>query len=270
LAGITMDLIGASSYIWKHEHNIAHHQFTNTIADPDATAGAPFIRFHPTQKWNKLHRLQHFYTWVAYTSVTIKWYFSDIIYALTGTYRHVPMYSPSLSEIIMMLLTKINIMYWILILPILKHGAFYGSVLPLVGMACISVFFALQFAPTHIADDVIFPEEYKTEKDWAKLQVMSTSNYSMGSFLATWFSAGLNYQIEHHLFPTMAHTQLPEIAPIVRETCKEFNVPYFAHANYWEALKHHYNHLKRMSVPPSEAKPFKLCDMNSLTTAKSK
>jgi len=265
LAGMTMDIIGASSYVWKHEHNIGHHQFTNTMTDPDASAGSPFIRFHPSQKWNKLHRVQHLYTWIAYCFVALKWYISDVGYTLSGMYRHIPMYPASKSEVLLMLITKLNIVYWMLILPIQRHGLFQAGGLILIGLACISFFFALQFAPTHIADDVIFPEEFKSERDWAKLQVMSTSNYSVDSFLATWFSAGLNYQIEHHLFPTLAHTNLPEIAPIVKETCKEFHVPYFSHSSYWEALKHHYNHLKRMSVPPSEATPFKLSEMPSLT-----
>ena len=37
---------------------------------------------------------------------------------------------------------------------------------------------------------------------------------------------GINYQIEHHLFPTLCNHKLAEISPIVKKTCKEFNIPH--------------------------------------------
>eukprot|EP00753_Platysulcus_tardus_P021408 PLAT896.1.p1 GENE.PLAT896.1~~PLAT896.1.p1 ORF type:complete len:523 (+),score=173.82 PLAT896.1:130-1698(+) len=61
---------------------------------------------------------------------------------------------------------------------------------------------------------------------WAKRQVETSNNYALHSWLWTWLSNGLNYQIEHHLFPAINHEHLPLIAPIVQATCKEFGVHY--------------------------------------------
>eukprot|EP01088_Endostelium_zonatum_P017953 TRINITY_DN5569_c4_g1_i2.p1 TRINITY_DN5569_c4_g1~~TRINITY_DN5569_c4_g1_i2.p1 ORF type:complete len:108 (-),score=24.30 TRINITY_DN5569_c4_g1_i2:88-411(-) len=90
------------------------------------------------------------------------------------------------------------------------------------------------------------------ERDWAKCQVLTTANYNTTSKVSEWLSGGLNFQIEHHLFPTISHTHLREISGIVKKTCGEFRVPYFEHKSYWGALKHHYEHLKRMGKPPGE------------------
>lgn len=103
-----------------------------------------------------------------------------------------------------------------ILLPCYLHGTFYGLLCMAVTFCTASYAFALQFVVTHLADDVAFPEESNQDNDWAKCQVFGSSNYSTANPLATWFSGGLNFQIEHHLFPTIAHTRLPEIAPIVK------------------------------------------------------
>eukprot|EP01090_Pellita_catalonica_P014830 TRINITY_DN3871_c0_g1_i2.p2 TRINITY_DN3871_c0_g1~~TRINITY_DN3871_c0_g1_i2.p2 ORF type:complete len:287 (-),score=21.38 TRINITY_DN3871_c0_g1_i2:372-1232(-) len=258
-AGFCCDLIGASSYVWHHEHNIGHHQFTNSMQDPDAMAGSPFIRYHPNQKWSPRHRFQFLYTWFAYFAVAFKWYVSDYGYYYSGEYRGIKMYKPSTLEFIVFVMGKIQVIFWVFLVPAYLHRSLYAAVfLPLLCFAFVGIFFALHFAPTHLADDVVFPEEFKNETDWAKLQVLTTSNYAMDSTIATWCSAGLNFQVEHHLFPTIAHTYYPAIAPIVQKTCKEFGMPYFAHDTYFDAVKHHFLHLWRMGINPDDSKPYKL------------
>jgi len=254
--GMFMDFMGASSFVWKHEHNIGHHQFTNSTLDPDSTSGFPILRYNPAQKWRKYHKWQHFYIWFAYLFVGLKWYVSDVVYAIKGYYRDMKMYKPSTEEVWVLILSKSSAVIWGFLVPVYFNGIFYGIILSALSLGLAGYCFALQFVVTHLADDVVFPEEYKQEKDWAKCQVLTTANYAMGSKIATWLSGGLNYQIEHHLFPTIAHVYLPEIAPLVQEICKEFQVPYFAHKSYWEALCHHYQHLKRMSISPEQATAF--------------
>lgn len=256
IAGMFMDFMGASSLVWKHEHNIGHHQFTNSSQDPDSTTGFPMIRYNPVQPWKWYHAYQHFYAWLLYPFICYKWYLSDIIFILTGQYRGVPMYKPSKSEFVMLCITKISVPIFVASFPLYLHGFFYTLALINVTFMFASYCFALQFIVTHLADDVIFPEEFKNETDWAKCQVLSSSNYSSGNALTTWLSGGLNYQIEHHLFPTISHVHLPRVAPIVRQTCEDFGVPYFVHDCFWTALVHHYAHIKRMAQPPHIAKPF--------------
>lgn len=82
-----MDLMGSSSLVWKHEHNIGHHQYTNTSQDPDATTAFPMLRYHPSQPWRSYHRYQHYYVWLLYPFIVYKWYLSDIMFVIKKQYR---------------------------------------------------------------------------------------------------------------------------------------------------------------------------------------
>lgn len=58
------------------------------------------------------------------------------------------------------------------------------------------------------------------------LQVRHSGNFSNGNAFVTHVMGGINYQIEHHLFPSMSHMLYAEIAPIVKDACEEFSIPY--------------------------------------------
>ncbi|CAM9974953.1 unnamed protein product [Hapterophycus canaliculatus] len=66
---------------------------------------------------------------------------------------------------------------------------------------------------------------------------------------------GINFQIEHHLFPSMSHMLYAEIAPIVRNACKEFDIPYNAHPSLWSAYKSYLKHLVVCSEMAEAAAP---------------
>lgn len=83
----------------------------------------------------------------------------------------------------------------VVLLPCLLHGIAYGLLCMTITFCVASYAFALQFVTTHLADDVIFPEELNEENDWAKCQVLGSSNYATSSSVATWLSGGLNYQV---------------------------------------------------------------------------
>ena len=60
---------------------------------------------------------------------------------------------------------------------------------------------------------------------------------------------GLNFQIEHHLFPHICHAHLKQIAPIVRETAQEFKVPYHENRSFWSAIRSHFRTLQKLDDP---------------------
>ena len=78
-------------------------------------------------------------------------------------------------------------------------------------------------------------------------QLLTSSNYSLNNKWFSWLIGGLNYQIEHHLFPNICHVHYHEISKIVKRTAEEYNLPYHASNTFISALKHHYLHLKEMS-----------------------
>ena len=66
----------------------------------------------------------------------------------------------------------------------------------------------------------------------------------MNNKLLTWFCGGLNYQVEHHLFPSICHIHYPRISKIVEKTADEFNLPYHNQENFLSAVADHYTTLK--------------------------
>jgi linoleoyl-CoA desaturase len=249
IAALSIDFMGGSSMIWRSEHNLGHHVHTNHDNDPDTTSGWPIIRFNPETGHKWWHRYQHIYGWLTYAFVAPRWYFND--FALMNNLPVEQQVDVPRSEWHWFWFFKVLFPLWMIVFPSFYIG-FGKSVGYYLMMSTFSSYcFALQFAPTHISADADFlPSKISDCKDWATLQVHASTNYSVGGFLATWFSGGLNYQIEHHLFPSIAHPYYPEISHIVQDACVEFGVPYMSHTSWLAGFWAHYDHLYRMGQDP--------------------
>ena len=88
------------------------------------------------------------------------------------------------------------------------------------------------------------------QDDWAAHQLKTTTNFAQKSWAFSWFVGGLNFQVEHHLFPTICHVHYPEVAKIVKSTAEEFGVPYLENKTFWEALGSHVRTLQRFGKLP--------------------
>ena len=86
----------------------------------------------------------------------------------------------------------------------------------------------------------------KHPRDWGALQLETTVDFQHGHWFPVTMTGGLGFQIEHHLFPTLSYSRLGEIAPIVQQTCDEFDVPYFYFPTATQALGAHYRFLRQM------------------------
>ena len=94
------------------------------------------------------------------------------------------------------------------------------------------------------------PEQTGTmENTWAIHQLITTANFACKNKFITWFSGGLNHQIEHHLFPSICHVHYRKISKIVRETAKEFGLPYYEHTKFRLALASHLGVLRQFGRP---------------------
>jgi len=256
LASFCIDIMGGSWLIWTMQHNVGHHPHANRQGDyededfdPDSRSGFPLITLSPHFKPKEFHKYQHLYIWLLFPFVGIKWMYGDLKYFFKGKYQSMEFWEFPNSTVILQIITKSIFLLHSFFLPIYFHGFLHGLILCCILFAVNSYVFSLAFAVNHLTDVTLFPNEDDVEKDWAKLQVMTSSNFSVGSPLASLFVGGLNLQIEHHLFPYISHINVPLISPIVQQTCKEFNVPYFAFPSYWEAIKSYYYHLKKMGNP---------------------
>lgn len=257
LLGLTMDLSGASSFYWKKEHTIDHHTFTN-IADHDGDLGVPFVlRLCPKAPRHWFHRFQHIYAPFLYSINFIKWlYYSDVKRICNIVkYRNNAPGNPSDLEIFLMILFKfIHISLFIvipmLLLPVTWWVVLLGyfSFLATAGLT-ITVIFQL----AHIVEDVAFPlpdEEGKMENSFLKHQLATTSNFAVNSKLVNFLFGGLNFQVEHHIFPHVCHTHLKHISPIVRETAQEFGLPYHENLTFFAAVRSHFRTLRRLGRNP--------------------
>eukprot|EP01125_Pyxidicula_operculata_P022741 TRINITY_DN9543_c0_g1_i1.p1 TRINITY_DN9543_c0_g1~~TRINITY_DN9543_c0_g1_i1.p1 ORF type:complete len:436 (-),score=72.88 TRINITY_DN9543_c0_g1_i1:167-1474(-) len=254
ITGMFQDIMSASSLVWQHNHNIGHHANTNYDNDPDAITGYPFIRLSPHKPHLPHHKYQHYYIWFLYCGVTFRWFFADIVELFTKESPPVKINDVVITRRYLALFVMIKVVSVSIILSIIAYNGLARGILTVLMIgAGASLTAALNFAVTHISDIVHFPTDKPQSVDWAKSQVLTSSNYSVGNLFACLSSGGLNYQIEHHLFPTINHPYYADIAPIVEKTCKEFNVPYRKHENFLGALYQHYLHLYHLGNPDEKS-----------------
>jgi len=259
IASRAMDLMGASSVVWIHQHNVGHHPNSNRQGDscttecdqddPDTRSGSPIVRMASAQPLLWYHQYQHFYIWLLFCFVTTKWYVNDIRSFSRGKYINIDFFKLPLSEYLFLGFAKFVYAMYVFVVPLYLHSIFRALILISLFKATMSYMFVLMFSVNHLTNESTFPDEKVTNRDWATLQVLTSSNFSVGSEFWTWMSGGLNYQIEHHLFPYLCHVYLPQISPIVQQTCKEYNVPYKAFPSFWDAFVSFSQYLKDLGTP---------------------
>ena len=108
---------------------------------------------------------------------------------------------------------------------------------------------ALIFQPAHVLEETEFFEREENgsmENNWAIHQLKTTANFAKGSRLFSWLIGGLNFQIEHHLFPNICHVHYRKISKIVKETCQNLTSPYHEHVTFYGALKSHFSLLHQL------------------------
>lgn len=263
LLGYTLNMVGANATVWKIQHNVLHHSYTN-IHEGDDDINAPFfLRFSPNMPKNSLHPYQHWYTWFFYGLSTISWVTSkDFIrfdrYYKMGLIKGENVYRNTVLKIVAW---KIVYYAFTLGLPIAFSGFGVGQILLafLILHFITGLSISLVFQTAHIMPEVIFPvadESGTVEGERMLHQLATTSNYSEKSTVFSWMIGGLNYQVEHHLFPDICHVHYRKIAPIVKATAAEYNIPYYSKKTFFDALKSHCEmlyHLGNAEMEPVKA-----------------
>lgn len=249
----TLDLIGGSSYMWRFKHNVLHHTYPNVEGIDDDIEAQPFLRMSEGQRRRPWHALQHFYLWAAYALLPVKWHFvDDYLSVVTGRVNGQEFVRPKGAELVLFVFGKLFFYTWALVIPALFHSPLWVLAGYVVLAASAGITLGTVFQLAHCVEGVEFcdvPESGQMEDPWAEHQIATTSNFSPKSRFLTWFLGGLNYQIEHHLFPRIGHTHYPAISKIVQEVCAEFGVRYQTQPTLWRALSAHVGHLKGLGRP---------------------
>ena len=253
LLGYTFNLIGANATIWKIQHNILHHTYTN-IDHADDDLNAPFfLRFSPHAKHYWIHQFQHIYIWFFYGISTISWITTkDFVrlkrYKDMGFFDKKHAYEKTL---IGMTAWKLFYYSYALVLPLIMVPFSWWIIL----LAFFSMHFvtgllvSIVFQIAHIMPVNEFPlpdEQGMMNDNWYGHQFATTSNFSPNSNLLFWLIGGLNYQVEHHVLPDVCHVHYKNLTKIVRETAQEFGMPYHVKRSFVHAIGDHTKMLRML------------------------
>jgi linoleoyl-CoA desaturase len=258
LAALSMDMIGASSYLWRWKHVVYHHTYPNVPGqDTDIDVG-PIARLAPQQRRRWFHRWQHLYLWPLYAVTASAWHlFGDFRDVIAGSIRDHRIPRPRGWDLAVFLGGKAVSIALLLGIPMLVHEwwvvvTFYAVVTAVVGLVLTVVF---QLA--HCVAEADFPQPadggHHMEDAWAVHQVQTTVDFARNSRLLCWYLGGLNFQVVHHVFPRICHIHYPALARIIEDTSREFGVRYSAHTSFLAGVVSHYRWLRDLGRPQPAA-----------------
>lgn len=261
LMGSSIYILAGNVYNWKVQHNVLHHTFTNIQGhDEDIDAGR-IIRFTRHAKWLKIHKFQKYYSFFLYGLLTINW-------AITTDFKQMHSYlkrklsygkfpNPT-KEWTVLIVTKIAYYLLWIVLPLLILDIAWWKVL--IGFFAMhytaGMILSVVFQLAHVVPKTDMPlpdKEGNLEHTWAIHQLYTTSNFAPANKFISWYTGGLNHQVEHHIFPHISHIHYGKIAKIVKATALEFNLPYNEYKTTRRAIIEHFKQLKSLGVKPAHA-----------------
>jgi linoleoyl-CoA desaturase len=261
LLGYSFDLMGANGYMWKITHNVIHHTYTNIHGVDEDLTVSPLLRLSPDAPRYGFHRYQHLYGWLAYGLATLNWLFlkdyQQFLKKDIGPYTNK---THPRKEVVILLVTKAFVLFYSLVVPLLVLPLPWWQVL--VGFLAMhltaGIILGVIFQLAHVVEGPDFPLPDGggvMEHAWILHEMHTTANFAASNRLLSWYIGGLNYQIEHHLFPQVCSIHYPALSPIVREVAEKHGVPYHYHPTLRAAVGSHYAMLKRLGRPEPVVEP---------------
>jgi linoleoyl-CoA desaturase len=257
--GYSLNMVGANAFNWKMQHNVLHHTFTNVHEEDEDISPRGVLRLSPHSSWKKIHRYQFIYAWFLYGLMTIVWlFFKDFVrivrYHKSGLAKKHK--ANITTEWFILVATKLIYIGYIFVIPLVFTSlGWWQILLGVLIMHYIAGFIlAIIFQPAHVIDGTEFPlpdDNNALENNWAVHQLLTTTNFGNNSTWFSWYVGGLNFQIEHHLFPNVCHVHYRKIAGIVKDTASEFGLPYKSARTFLQALAGHTRLLKQLGARPA-------------------
>lgn len=249
----TIYLLGSNSLNWKIQHNVLHHTYTNISGlDEDIDNKGP-IRLAEKMPYKKIYKFQYLYAVFFYGLMTLAMLVNDFIrlrkYSKMGLLgAQNKELGPEFSK---MVLRKILYLLAIFGLPLwLTTFSFWQILLGFFVMHWVaSIILSLVFQLAHVVEGTDQEgTEHDITSDWHVHQLKTTSDFAKDNWLLSWYVGGLNFQVEHHLFPTICHVHYKNLAPIVAETARQYNIPYHAQPSFLAALSSHFKKLRELGL----------------------
>jgi linoleoyl-CoA desaturase len=256
--GLSLNVVGGNAFNWKVQHNVLHHTYTNIHDVDEDISPRGVLRLSPHGEWKFFHRFQHLYAWFFYGLMTLVWvlvkdYARIVKYQKDGLVKKQK--ASITTEWAVLLVSKVIYVLYIFVIPFIVLSVTWWQVLiGFVAMHYIAGFIlAIIFQPAHVIDGTEYPlpdGEGKISNSWAIHQLHTTTNFANSNRLLSWYVGGLNFQVEHHLFPGVCHVHYRKIARIVKDTAEEYGLPYKSEPTFFGALRAHARLLKQLGVKP--------------------
>jgi linoleoyl-CoA desaturase len=255
LFGGSIYFLGGNAYNWEMQHNTLHHTYTNILDIDEDITGKFMLRLNVAAKKKFFHRFQHIYAFFLYSLMTVSFLWKD--FKEIGLFNQLAkdgiMKPFSRRELIILIATKLLYVVFILVIPMLLMDISFGQwIVGFLIMHCVAgLILSTIFQLAHVVEGAIQPipdENGCLENAWAVHQLKTTSNFFGENKLFSWYIGGLDFQIEHHLFPKISHIYYRDLSKIVADTAKEFGLYYNSKGGFFPALGSHINMLKQLGV----------------------
>lgn len=249
LAALTLDLVGASSYLWRWKHVVLHHTYPNVDGqDTDIDAGF-FARLCPHQKRRWYHRWQHLYLWPLYALTAASWHlFADFKEVILGKIRNHRIPRPRGWDLVIFVVGKAFSIMLLLGIPLMIYSWWVAVLFYMLVTGVVGVVLTVVFQLAHCVGEAEFPQPVpgtnKMADTWAVHQIQTTVDFARKNRVLSWFLGGLNFQVVHHLFPKVCHVHYAALAQIIERTCHEYGVRYTAHRTFLSGIASHYRWLR--------------------------
>jgi linoleoyl-CoA desaturase len=259
-AALSLNMLGGDAYFWHFKHNIAHHSYPNISGFDEDIYFGPLARMSPHDRRYWFHRFQYLYIWGLYALLALKWQLSsDFRSMIRPGVGETPVARPRGWDQFSFWAGKACFFGLAFVIPLMRHALVDVLVFYVVTALVLGLTLATVFQLAHCVEEATFriPAEgtERIDREWTAHQVESSVDFARGNRLLTWYLGGLNFQIEHHLFPKTCHIHYPAISPIVEATCKEHGIGHVSHPTMRAAIRSHVRWLKHLGRADDAGQP---------------
>lgn len=253
LMGFSANVLGVDAWFWKQKHNIIHHTFTNVDGVDDDIIKSPFLRMCPSQKQKWIHRFQYIYCIPLYGFTTLMWVFvSDFAQYFQRKIQDTKVKKMVLKEHMIFWISKGLYIFLFIVLPIYMVGFFPFLLGFIIMHFTLGISLAIVFQLAHVVESTHFVdpavEGTRIDDEWAVHQIKTTADFATDNKIVSWYTGGLNFQVEHHLFPNISHIHYPVIHRMVKDACRAHAIRFNQYPSMTAAVLSHLKHLKHLGM----------------------
>lgn len=234
----------SSPYTWLHQHVIGHHQYTNIDnKDPDLHHSPNLFRYKKSDEWRPNYENQEKSMWIYWPFATMINVNIDKPFRLliTNVFNSCVYRIPvSVYDLFLFFSGRLWYIIIFLIMPLCYLSIYSAVKYIFIPNMIYSTLFLINAQLNHFQNNSI----HARHKNWFIHQIMTSNNF--GGLFHYYTSIGLNYQIEHHLFPSVNSCHHSALQKIVLKLCIIYGVPYNYREGYIDSLKDHFKYMRKM------------------------